>query len=188
MSILEGKYKKSILIWQIIGIFVIFGLGYPWHFIYEWVGQLPKIGWLFPVNESVWEHVKLMYYPALLYYLVESIFLFKKSNNFLFAKMIALYLTPTISISVFYIYTAFIEANFIIDVIALVIATILQQILCYVIMTRKEIWTKRKNLLNAISATAIAALGVMLIIFTYFPPFFPLFEDMIYNKYGIFPH
>ncbi|MFW9925127.1 MAG: DUF6512 family protein, partial [Candidatus Thorarchaeota archaeon] len=57
-------HKKEIMIWQIVGGIVIFSLGALWHFMFEWFGGWPPIGWFLPVNESVWEHIKLMFWPA----------------------------------------------------------------------------------------------------------------------------
>ena len=40
-------------------------LGMVWHFFYSWF-PVPLVGLLAPVNESVWEHLKLLYFPVLL--------------------------------------------------------------------------------------------------------------------------
>ena len=72
--------KKQIKIWHITGWFVIFGLSALWHFMFAWLGDWEPIGWFFSVNESVWEHVKIMFWPAILFYAVEAIFLWKKTN------------------------------------------------------------------------------------------------------------
>ena len=37
------------------------------HFVYEWSGNRPAVGLFFPVNESVWEHMKLVFFPMLFY-------------------------------------------------------------------------------------------------------------------------
>ena len=36
------------------------------HFVYEWSGNNRLVGLFFPTNESVWEHMKLCFYPYLL--------------------------------------------------------------------------------------------------------------------------
>ena len=35
------------------------------HFIYEWTGESPISALFCPVNESVWEHLKLLFFPYL---------------------------------------------------------------------------------------------------------------------------
>lgn len=59
-----------------IGIGIIFSIivGTLAHFGYEWMGKNPIAAIVFPIDESVWEHVKLLFFPTLLY----SLFLIKK--------------------------------------------------------------------------------------------------------------
>lgn len=37
------------------------------HFVYEWTGNNMIAGLFFPINESTWEHMKLVFFPMLLY-------------------------------------------------------------------------------------------------------------------------
>ena len=41
-------------------------LGTLFHFVYGWSGENPVAGLFFPVNESTWEHLKLIFFPILL--------------------------------------------------------------------------------------------------------------------------
>ncbi len=49
------------------GVFVVIISGILWHFVYEWTGKNFIVGFFFPVNESTWEHMKLCFFPMLLY-------------------------------------------------------------------------------------------------------------------------
>lgn len=42
-------------------------IGTIWHFAYEWSGNNFILGFFFPINESTWEHMKLCFFPMLLY-------------------------------------------------------------------------------------------------------------------------
>ena len=42
------------------------------HFFYDWTGQGALVGLFSPVNESVWEHMKLIFFPMLLWTLLVS--------------------------------------------------------------------------------------------------------------------
>lgn len=53
--------------YTIIGIIFVLITGTLSHFVYELTGNNTFIGFLFPVNESVWEHMKLIFFPMLLY-------------------------------------------------------------------------------------------------------------------------
>lgn len=40
------------------------------HFVYDWSGQNFLVGLFFPVNESTWEHMKLIFFPMFAYALI----------------------------------------------------------------------------------------------------------------------
>ena len=49
--------------WQIITVIICLILGTLLHFTYEWSGENPIIALFSAVNESIWEHLKLAFYP-----------------------------------------------------------------------------------------------------------------------------
>ena len=57
------SYPKKVII--IAAIFVSV-LGMLFHFIYDWSGQNTFVGLFAPVNESIWEHMKLLFFPMLI--------------------------------------------------------------------------------------------------------------------------
>ena len=59
--------KRSILRWELVGIIVISILGSVLHFVFEWSGNWAPVGVIAAVNESVWEHFKIAFWPALFY-------------------------------------------------------------------------------------------------------------------------
>ncbi|MDD3186694.1 MAG: DUF6512 family protein [Anaerostipes sp.] len=62
--------KNSWLKSNIIGIIFVSILGTLSHFIYEWSGSNKIIGFFTPVNESTWEHMKLLFFPMLFYCMI----------------------------------------------------------------------------------------------------------------------
>lgn len=62
----------------IIGAVVTIVLGILSHFVYDWTGQNFCVGLFFPINESTWEHMKLVYFPMLLVTLTAGRFLEKR--------------------------------------------------------------------------------------------------------------
>ncbi|MDO4468640.1 MAG: DUF6512 family protein [Bacillota bacterium] len=58
----------------VIGIVFSVIAGTLAHFVYEWSGENPIAAIFFPIDESVWEHVKLLFFPTLFY----CLFLIKK--------------------------------------------------------------------------------------------------------------
>lgn len=53
--------------YTLFGILFVSIFGTSAHFIYEWSGENPLAGLFFPVNESTWEHIKLLFFPMLIY-------------------------------------------------------------------------------------------------------------------------
>ena len=53
--------------YTLIGIVFVIITGTLSHFVYEWTGNSPIAAPFFPVNESTWEHMKLVFFPTLIY-------------------------------------------------------------------------------------------------------------------------
>jgi len=86
--------KRPVLKWELVGIAIISSVGALLHFAFEWSGQLPPIGVFAAVNESVFEHLKLTYWPALLYAAIEYRLVKESANNFLVAKTAGIHFLP----------------------------------------------------------------------------------------------
>lgn len=100
---MNKRYKKITglgILWTLV-------LGTLSHFFYQWSQENMLVGLFSPVNESVWEHLKLLFFPALAYMFIEQKAmgkvmpgLFGKNFLGLFAGLLAMPL-------LFYGYTAF---------------------------------------------------------------------------------
>ena len=106
-------------------------LGALLHFTYAWSGQNWFVGLFSAVNESVWEHMKLIFTPSLIIMLVGSWCFWKKGlrKNLIFAQGIALLVGILFLIAFFYTYTgAFgIREILALDILSFVLSTFLIQ-------------------------------------------------------------
>lgn len=59
--------NKKLLTYCIIGFVFVSIIGTLFHFVYEWSGNNFIVGLFTPINESVWEHIKLLFFPMLIY-------------------------------------------------------------------------------------------------------------------------
>ena len=165
---------------KIIGFFAIFLLCFLFHFLYDWFpNSLFSI--FFPVNESIWEHMKLIYTSYIFYGIFDYILLRKnKINNF----FIQLFLIPIISIILYLIIFIpiykMIGENMIISIGLLAIIIIIEQILSYFILQYKEI--KYQNFIGII---CIILVYIIFGYLTYNPIENYLFYDTVKDKYGI---
>jgi len=177
--------KRRILFFELAGIIFIIVFGSILHFTFEWSGSQAVVGVFSAVNESVWEHLKLGFWPAVVFALIEFKYLKKATNNFLFAKTIGIYLIPVVIMVIFYSYTAILgESILVIDILSFVIAVIVGQLVSYRLLT----WKTLPYNLDRVSLTALILLGFAFVLFTFYPPQLPLFQDPITGEYGIFSH
>jgi hypothetical protein len=174
--------RKPILKWELIGIAVISSVGALLHFAFEWSGQLPPIGVFAAVNESVFEHLKLTYWPALLYTVTEYRLIRESANNFLVAKAASIYLMPAVIVALFYAYTTATGIESLVaDIMIFIGAIALGQLTSYKILTRPKL----RNRCNIAALAGIVSLGVVYAVFTFYPPRLPIFLDPVSGTYGI---
>jgi len=95
--------KRNLLLWQFSG-FALSSLGGTiLHFLYDWTNKSLLIAAFSGVNESTWEHMKLLYFPLFIFALVQSRY-FKEYKNYWCIKLIGI-VTGLITIPVlFYTY------------------------------------------------------------------------------------
>ena len=161
--------------YHLIGVFIILLVGGPLHFVYEWMGENRVVASVAPINESIWEHLKLVYWPILLYWLAGYI-LFKKRRN-LSAKRwfqaMALGITLSMVSIVVWYYTwkgAFsIEATWV-NFSSLLGVPLAQLIAIHVYRVVKPRW-----IYFIPGVLVVLSLGFMLVYFTYYPTSYPLF-------------
>ena len=167
---------------KIIGVFAIFSLCFLFRFLYDWLpNSLFSI--FFPVNESIWEHMKLIFSSYVFYGIFDYLLIKKnniKYNNFL----IQLFLVPIIGIILYLIvfipiYNK-IGENMIISIGLLFIIIIIEQIISYFILQFKEI--KYQNFIGIIGIILIYIIFGYL---TYKPIENYIFYDTVKDKYGI---
>ena len=81
------------------------GLGGLFHFLYKLSGNILLLGMFVPVNESVWEHLKLVFLPMLLWCALVS-WVGRRSINFLYVCMSAVLHVMAFIVAAFYIFLA----------------------------------------------------------------------------------
>lgn len=166
--------SKSPFFYELVGMVFIIILGSLLHFTFEWSGSQPIVGLFSAVNESVWEHLKLAFWPALLFTLVEHLMLRKAVNNFAFAKTIGICLMVIIIPITFYSYTAVTGENvFVIDISSFVVAVVIGQLSSYKLL----MYRKLPGSFNKVSLIALVLLGLAFALFTFYPPQLPIFKD-----------
>lgn len=172
---------KKIFFWELIGAIFVIIFGTCLHFSYEWFNGNIVVGIFSAVNESVWEHTKLIFYPLLIFSLFEYFFVRKNVSHFLFVKTIQIYLSVITMIMVFYTYTGIIGHSILaIDIGSFFAYAIIGNIIVYRIMKVKKYHPSHQ----------IVALFLLIVIITFFQiatfktPKLPLFQDKNSGQFG----
>ena len=163
---------KKIRNFQIFSIVFTFILGTLLHFTYKISGQNNIVAIFSSINESVWEHLKLLYFPMLLTTII-GCFYFKNSvPNFLCSKTIGILVAMAFTVIFFYTYTGIIGKNIAaVDISSFFIATILGELVSYMLIVNNF----KCNKILAIIIFFI--IFICFIVFTYLPPSLGLFRD-----------
>jgi len=162
---------------------VLFGIfaGSALHFVFEWSGYSIWTSWFAAVNESIWEHQKLLFFSALIYFAVEWLILKDKRNNLFLAKAVEVFVGIALIIGGFYGYTAIAGTNFLwADIGLFVLAVIIGKIVSY------KILSKESGEAGLLPKILFFGLGLSFIIFTFYPPHIFLFRDSARDMYGAF--
>ncbi len=176
--------RRKVVFWEIGAFFFIMIFGSFFHFIYELSG-FNSIAALFgSVNESAWEHLKLFFYPGLLFFLVQHAFVKEFANNYWWGKAAALAVTPLGVLASFYFYLGialpiygkgFLWA----DISTGAFGVLLGNIVSYRILTAPQ-REKRFDLAGQIVMLGMTAAFLLL---TYFPVKVFLFNDFLGYEY-----
>lgn len=173
---------KRINKWGIVGFFWIVIVGTLLHFTYEWSGKLALVGLLSPVNESVWEHLKLGYFALLFFMLIEYWFIRRETRNFFIANAVGVIAMNLIIVIVYYSYTLFVSTkdNIVVNIGSFVVGALICQILSTRIMKMKV-----KKRIETFGLAVFILLGGLFFVFTIYTPHYPLFKDPPSGKYGL---
>ncbi len=172
---------RRILALEIVGTFFIIFLGTALHFTFASSGQNPIVGSFSAVNESVWEHLKLPFWPSLLWLLIIMFPLRKTVSNLFSAKAVGIILMIVIIPLVFYSYTLFAEEILAVDIATFMIAVVVGQSISYMLYRQD----KPSRLTEAIAIAVIVLLATVFIVFTFYPPHISIFKDSNNGQFGI---
>ena len=178
--------KNTVEKWILLGIPVLSIIGSLMHFVYEWSGNSVLVGIFAPTNESVWEHLKLSFWPALIWWFLGYYFL-NKSNGFLTVQWfvscaIAELVYPLVILSFYYTYTGALGIeSLILDIFSFFLAVAVGQGLAFHLFK----YAKLSHYSLYIAIVILISLATAFTIFTFGPPHLPMFKESLTGKYGI---
>lgn len=159
-----------------IGIIVVYILALPHHFVYEWSGENPVVGIFTPINESIWEHLKLVFWPLLLFWGIGYL-IFRNKKELVLTKWVtagtaSIFISMLIIVGWYYTWVYGLDTeSSIIDIGSLYIAVLISQLIAihlYRVVEPRLIYL----ILSSLLLLVFAALFVW---FTFSPPNLSLF-------------
>lgn len=150
------------------------------HFTFEWSNNNVLVGTFSPINESIWEHLKLLFFPMLITAMIGYFYIGKNIPSYLCAKVIGIIFAMLFIVIFFYTYTGIIGTNFaIVDIGSFFIAVVLGQYVAYQKMLSKFYCNCRMPII------ILLIVYLCFLIFTFIPPHIALFKDPITGMSGI---
>ena len=172
--------KRQIGLWQLVGFGVTALGGTVLHFLYDWLGDAVWVAPFSGVNESTWEHMKLLFWPMLIYAIIESFF-FRDREEFWCVKARGILLGISLIPVIFYTYNGVIgkSPDWINIAIFFVAAAIVY--LYETIEFNHAAPCKHRGL----SLAVLCTLALLFTVFTFLTPELGIFRDPLTGTYGI---
>lgn len=164
---------KQLKRYTIIGIIFVLITGTLSHFIYHWTGNNTIAGLFTPVNESIWEHMKLIFFPMLIYSFF-MIYKLKVKYPCIVSALCLGILAGTLLIPAFYYtYSSILNKDvFILDIGTFILSTLIAFWLSY-----KFTLSCRLKSYTPFLFGLVCIVFVCFAVFTYDPPNIQIFED-----------
>ena len=173
--------KRSIGLWQLWGFAVSALFGTLLHFLYDWLGKAVWIAPFSGVNESTWEHMKLLFWPMLVFAVVQSFF-FRERSDFACVKLCGMLIGLVLIPVLFYTYNGVIGKSPDLVNISIFFISAAAAYLCEFRLFKSEKLACRSPW---VAIAIIAALAVCFVVFTFLTPKLGIFKDPITGAYGI---
>lgn len=166
--------NKSIPYWQAVGFIFTSIVGTFLHFLFDLSGQSMIAALFSAVNESIWEHMKLIFYPMFVFALIENHFWGKEHRQFWCVKLAGILLALVLIPVIYYTYTGILG-----------VSADWFNIAIFYIAAGAAYWLETKCLQQEracripswMAFALICLIGIAFMIFTFFPPRIPLFES-----------
>ena len=173
--------KQRSILWQAAGFAVATFGGTILHFLYDWTGGSILVSPFSGVNESIWEHMKLLFWPLFLFALVQRPF-FKEQETYWCVKLTEILLGLVLIPVLFYTYNGVFGkspdwVNIAIFYITALIFFLFER------LAFRNGWLQCRH--PRLAFAAICLIGMLFVAFTFAPPQIPLFQDPLTGTYGI---
>ena len=175
-----GKRLRN---WEIAGFLWTVLAGTALHFLYDWTGGAVWAATVSAVNESVWEHMKLLFVPFFLFTMVEFIVFAEPLRSFFAAKAASILLGLLAIPVLFYsLGGMFGKTPDWVNIAIFFLADALLYFMSFRLLTRGALRGGARQLAGFL---LLWALAFAFVFFTYRPIRLPLWQDPTNGLYGL---
>lgn len=172
------------LAWDLAGIPVVIVGGMLLHFCFDWAGRRPVLAVFCPINESVWEHLKMAYWPLLVLTGVQ-LAVTEPAGALLTGRAIGFYTMCALILGLYFLTAALLphaglRTRLAMDGATFVLAVVLGQWVSYSVTAASN---GRSEL--GIGSIALLIPAAIFVWTTFAPPHLELFRDQMTGGYGI---
>ena len=173
---MKNNIKSFFIISGIIEII----LGSALHFTYSISGNNNFIALFSSINESTWEHLKLLFFPMLLTTIIGYNSIYKSSCCFLCARAFGIFISISFTIIFFYTYSGILGKNIpLIDISSFFLSVIIGEYTSCILIKNSIACDKKA------ACIFLFILTICFFLFTFYPPHIGLFKDPVSGTYGI---
>lgn len=97
--------RKQLFRWEAAGFLFAAAAGTLLHFVYDWSGGIPLVAAFSAVNESTWEHMKILFFPVFLFSVVQLWCIGRNWPNVLAVRTISVLFGLLLIPTLFYTYS-----------------------------------------------------------------------------------
>jgi len=175
--------KKTIFYWQVAGIIFTIALGVLLHFLFDMTNRNIIVALFATVNESIWEHLKLLFYPMFLFAIIESKFFEQEYEQFWCVKLKGILLGLLLIPVFYYTYTGALgmSADWVNIAIYVVTVTIV-----FLVETRMFQKDAQCILRPETAIIVLCIIALVFAVFTFATPKIPIFKDPVTGTYGFY--
>lgn len=173
--------RRRGLYWTLGGFLFTAAAGTALHFLWKWTGENRVAAAFCAVNESLWEHMKILFLPAFLFSMAEV--WLRDSRSFLAVRGLSLWTGTLLLPALYYTYSGIVGFHVLWADIVVFLVSAAAVFLLDFYLGRTGRFTSGWQ--QAAGLAALWALALVFVLWTYRPPRLPLFWDAAAGVYGI---
>lgn len=175
--------RKKLFLWELAGVITVGLVGTLLHFAYEWTGGSGLAAAFSAVNESTWEHMKLMFFSMLLFSAVQFWLQGSRYPGFSAVRCLTILTAVGLIPVLFYTYTGVLGRS--VDWVNIAIFYVAELAAFWLDGQLLRQGRLSRPWMQALALLALWGLAFVFIRCTWRPVELPLWQDPVSGRYGI---